>query len=164
MPMYRRKCLECRKIFDTYARVDDMGKIKCECGGDTKASWEGLRKAGNHVWEPYWEDNITGKPILVESKKHLKELCREHDVYAARLEQIRKEMDMTTATVDKEKVPVKPEKDNKFMLVDMNGNAPIVTYKGNGWCIRDVKMMYPAIVRAYRMLNRENTIYKEIKK
>ena len=75
---------------------------------------------------------------------------------------------MTTATKVEQKV-VKPitmvgEQEKKVMTVDMSGNAPVVTYKGNGWCIRDIKMMQPAILRAYRMLNRENTIYKEIKK
>lgn len=69
-----------------FAGVKDIDKIKCECGGDAEVWFGGLRSFGNMIWTPYWEENITHQPVLVESKQHLKELCKKHDVIAHRLD------------------------------------------------------------------------------
>jgi putative FmdB family regulatory protein len=86
MPTYHVKCKRCDKIFDEFARVEDIDKIKCECGGDAEVWFGGLKGFGNIIWKPYWEENITHQPVLVESKKHLKELCDKHDCVAHRLD------------------------------------------------------------------------------
>lgn len=86
MPIYHVRCKKCNKIFDEYAKLEDVDKIKCKCGGDAEVWFGGLRSVGIHIWEPYWEENITHQPVLVESKQHLKELCKEHNVIAHRLD------------------------------------------------------------------------------
>ena len=86
MPTYQVRCKECNKIFDAFVKIEDRYKIKCECGGDAKVWFGGLTTVAAHVWTPYWEENICHQPVLVESKKHLKELCKEHDVIAHRLD------------------------------------------------------------------------------
>jgi hypothetical protein len=86
MPIYHLKCNWCDKIFDAYSRIEDIDKIRCECGGDAIVWFGGLKQVGVLIWRPYWEENITHQPVLVESKKHLKELCKKHNVIAHRLD------------------------------------------------------------------------------
>ena len=86
MPTYHLKCKRCNKIFDAFATVADRNKIKCKCGGDAEIWFGGLGTSAIHVWKPYWEENITHQPVLVESKKHLKKLCKENDCVAHRLD------------------------------------------------------------------------------
>lgn len=86
MPIYHLKCKKCNKIFDEYAHVEDMDKIKCTCGGDVEVWFGGLKTAAIHIWTPYWEENIKHQPVLVESKQHLKKLCDENDVVSHRLD------------------------------------------------------------------------------
>ncbi|KXH72802.1 MAG: hypothetical protein AM326_10980 [Candidatus Thorarchaeota archaeon SMTZ-45] len=38
-----------------------------------------------HIFKPMVYEDITDHPILIRSKKHLKEECKKHDVIAARL-------------------------------------------------------------------------------
>ena len=83
MPVYQYKCKTCNKVFDAYATIEDRYKVKCNCGGDVEIM---IVTRSAHVWKPYWEENITHQPVLVESKKHLKELCKKHDVIAHRLD------------------------------------------------------------------------------
>ena len=85
MPVYQVKCKKCNKIFDKYAKIDNTGTIKCKCGGDVEVWFGGLKSFANHVWIPYLEENITHQPVMVESKKHLKELCDKNDCVAHRL-------------------------------------------------------------------------------
>ena len=86
MPTYQLKCKKCEKIFDKFAKIKDIDKIKCDCGGDAIVWFGGLKGFGNMIWKPYWEENITHQPVLVESKKHLKELCDKNDCVAHRLD------------------------------------------------------------------------------
>lgn len=83
MPTYQYKCKVCNKIFDEFAKIEDRYKVKCKCGSDVEIM---IVTRSLHVWTPYWEENITHQPVLVESKKHLKELCKKHDVIAHRLD------------------------------------------------------------------------------
>ena len=86
MPTYHLKCKRCNKIFDAFATIADRNKIKCKCGGDAEIWFGGLGTSAIHVWKPYWEENITHQPVFVESKKHLKKLCKENDCVAHRLD------------------------------------------------------------------------------
>lgn len=86
MPIYHVKCEKCNKIFDMFATIENRNKIKCKCGGDAEVWFGGLKRVGIHVWEPYWEENITHQPVHVESKQHLKKLCDENDCVAHRLD------------------------------------------------------------------------------
>lgn len=83
MPTYQYKCKKCNKVFDGFATVKDRHKVKCECGGDVEIM---IVTRSVHVWKPYMEENICHQPVCVESKKHLKELCKKHDVIAHRLD------------------------------------------------------------------------------
>lgn len=86
MPIYHLKCKKCNKLFDVFAKIKDIDKIKCKCGGDAEVWFGGLGSVSIQVWKPYWEENICHQPVLVESKKHLKELCDKHGVTAHRLD------------------------------------------------------------------------------
>lgn len=86
MPNYDVKCKKCGKEFVAFSSINDRHKIKCECGGDTNVIIKPQRHPGIQVWVPYWEENICHQPVLVESKQHLKKLCKEHDVVAHRLD------------------------------------------------------------------------------
>ena len=86
MPIYHVKCKKCDKIFDEYSNVEDIDKIRCECGGNTEIWFGGLKAVAIQIWRPYWEENITHQPVLVESKQHLKKLCKDNDCIAHRLD------------------------------------------------------------------------------
>lgn len=86
------KCKKCNKEFKVFAWEKDVNKIKCSCGGDTTEVLVNPSRSkvynvgGILIWKPYWEENICHQPVLVESKKHLKELCKKHGVTAHRLD------------------------------------------------------------------------------
>lgn len=86
MPTYQYKCKLCGKEFDEFKHIEDRNNTKCKCGGDVQLLIKTNKHVGIHVWKPYWEENIAHQPVLVESKKHLKELCEKHDVIAHRLD------------------------------------------------------------------------------
>lgn len=87
MSNHDMKCKKCGKEFKVLAWGEDVGKIKCVCGGDTdEIPKPSQRTCTLHIWKPYWEENITHQPVLVESKQHLKDLCKKHDVVAHRLD------------------------------------------------------------------------------
>ena len=86
MPIYQYKCKKCNKIFDEFSTIEDRNKVKCKCGGDAIIWFGGLKAVAIQVWKPYWEENITHQPVLVKSKQHLKQLCKENDCIAHRLD------------------------------------------------------------------------------
>ena len=86
MPIYQVKCTKCDKQFEEFAHIENRHNIKCKCDGDTKILIKSRKNIGIQIWKPYWEENITQQPVLVESKQHLKKLCDENDVHAVRLD------------------------------------------------------------------------------
>lgn len=86
MPNYQYKCKECNKEFIEFTSIDDRHNTKCKCGGNTKIIIKPQKNFAIHVWIPYLEENIAHQPLMVESKQHLKKLCKEHDVVAHRLD------------------------------------------------------------------------------
>ena len=86
MPIYQYKCKVCRKEFDEFKHIKDRNNTKCKCGGDVQLLIKTNKHMGIHIWKPYWEENITHQPVLVESKNHLKKLCKKNDVIAHRLD------------------------------------------------------------------------------
>ena len=86
MPTYDYRCKKCGKEFEAFAHIEVCEDRKCACGGDTEILIKPRRHVGIIIWKPYWEENITHQPVLVESKQHLKELCDKHGVHAARLD------------------------------------------------------------------------------
>lgn len=86
MPNYDMKCNKCGKEFEAFAHIEDRNDIKCRCGGSTKILIKTLKHIAIHIWIPYLEENIKHQPVMVESKQHLKKLCKENDVVAHRLD------------------------------------------------------------------------------
>jgi len=86
VPNYDVKCNKCGKEFTSFAHIKDRYDIKCVCGGDTNILIKPQQHVAIHIWTPYWEENITHQPVLVESKQHLKDLCKEHNLIARRLD------------------------------------------------------------------------------
>lgn len=81
------RCKKCGKEFKKYAWDVEVYKIKCSCGGNTEEIPKPSQRTSTlHIWKPYWEENICHQPVLVESKKHLKQLCKEHGLDAHRLD------------------------------------------------------------------------------
>ena len=85
MPTYLVKCSRCGKVFEKLTKIDDMNKIKCECGGDTK--W--VPSACNYQSTMFGKEN---KPLVLEhmteedddivsvtTKSQLREACKKHD-------------------------------------------------------------------------------------
>jgi len=84
--VYRVKCQQCGKIFDEYAKVNGMNKIKCKCGGSTK--W--VPTTCNYQSVMFGKEN---KPLVLEhmtevddpntvkvtTKSQLRRACEEHN-------------------------------------------------------------------------------------
>jgi len=86
VPNYDVRCNVCGMEFVGFSCIDDRYKIKCNCGGGTQLIIKPQKYPGIHVWVPYIEENICHQPVMVESKQHLKKLCKENDVVAHRLD------------------------------------------------------------------------------
>ena len=86
MPNYQYRCKKCGKEFEEFQHIEDRNNAKCECGSDVELLIKPGRSPAIHIWTPYWEENITHQPVLVESKQHLKDLCKEHNLIARRLD------------------------------------------------------------------------------
>lgn len=53
-------------------------KIACHCG-------DYVHTTNVHVWKPMIYEDICETPLLIESKRQLREECKKHNVIAARL-------------------------------------------------------------------------------
>ena len=80
MPYYDFKCEQCGKVEEKFLAIRDLDRIrpKC-CNHDMK------HIIGNYAvipdLKPYWDENMSCKPVYVKSKKHRKQLMKEHGVY-----------------------------------------------------------------------------------
>jgi len=81
------KCKKCGKEFKESAWNVEVNNIKCSCGGNTEEVLKPSQRTSTlHIWKPYLEENITHQPVMVNSKKHLKQLCKKHRLNAHRLD------------------------------------------------------------------------------
>lgn len=80
MPLYDVKCNECKKEFEAYSKIADRQQIKCDCGGSTTI----LISLPHHDKRyPFWHEHLDPfKPVLVKSRQHFKQLCKDYKVYA----------------------------------------------------------------------------------
>lgn len=80
MPLYTARCKSCKKEQDYYASMAECHNTpKCECGGET----EKIISGNYHVvpdFEPYLDQNMAEKPVLVKSKKHRIDLMKRANV------------------------------------------------------------------------------------
>jgi len=80
LPLYEVKCNECKKEFDAFAKIANRQQIKCDCGGNTTI----LISSSHHERRyPFWNEHLDpDKSILVKSKEHYRQLCKQYKVYA----------------------------------------------------------------------------------
>lgn len=79
MPLYSFKCDDCGSIHDVFLSIMNRHDSPECCGKRTR------RIIGNHSIigdiKPYWDENISDKPVYVKSRNHKKKLLKEHGLY-----------------------------------------------------------------------------------
>ena len=65
--------------------------------------------------------------------------------------------------VIKPKIIIQKQPEVKSVTITMTSTKPIVSFKGEGWCVMDIKMAYAALKRGFREMQREFYL-KEYKK
>ena len=82
MPRYDYICSDCTLIQEELRRIDDRdnpGMCK-RCFGETKRK---ISFSTARDWfRPHVNEDITGAPIYIESKKQYKRICKENGVMA----------------------------------------------------------------------------------
>ncbi len=83
MPLYTYLCKGCGRKVELYRFVKNRNKgTKCHCGKVMRKVFSASRV---EVFKPMIYEHICETPILVTSKKQLREECKIHNVTAARL-------------------------------------------------------------------------------
>ena len=82
MPLYDVKCRQCGKEFEAFAKIAEREDVVCECKGRTT-----ILITTHNNFETWllgtWQDlpdGPDGKPIKIQSRRHLKEVCRQYGV------------------------------------------------------------------------------------
>lgn len=77
MPTYTARCKACEHIQDYYEKIDNCYNTPpCEqCGNLTKKI---LTPSSVHVFKPYLDENISDRPVWVETKKQKKALLKKN--------------------------------------------------------------------------------------
>jgi len=80
MPLYDYKCKECDHEFEEVRKIKDRYEVSCpKCTGKCDL----LITCKKRDWfRPFVTEDFDDTPILVKSKRHYKELCKKHGVYA----------------------------------------------------------------------------------
>ena len=81
MPIYSYKCEKCEKIQDLTKKIDDRDDCPECCGQTTKKIITNFKVHPD--FEPYIDENISDRPILVKSKKHRLQLLKENGLIEA---------------------------------------------------------------------------------
>ena len=79
MPVYDFRCKTCNKTHEYIAKFEERQKT-CECGGEMDRLIT-TRYAVIGDIEPYIDEHIGEKPVVVKSRKHRQQLMRENGVY-----------------------------------------------------------------------------------
>jgi len=89
MPLYDLQCQneKCNRTFEIFCCIADLQsyimKQKCpHCGSKVK---QVLSKFGMGWFKPHVNWDFDGTPIQVESKQHLKQLCKKYGVQSRAL-------------------------------------------------------------------------------
>lgn len=84
MPLYDVKCQKCGRETEVTVHIEDRDKVICmNCGGHLKS----LCSTGGKDWfREHVNEDFDGTPIVVKSRRHLKDLCKKHGVYARTLD------------------------------------------------------------------------------
>jgi putative FmdB family regulatory protein len=79
MPIYEYKCKKCGSTKDKFNRMVDHKKGPRCCGKVMGQHYGNYYVVGDI--QPYLEENIGDKPVVVKSKKHREQLMKENGVY-----------------------------------------------------------------------------------
>lgn len=81
MPRYDMKCnnQDCGYEFENIYRLSELDEAKCpKCRSNVRIL---ITHSKNKDWfHPHWNDSFDLHPIFVESRNHLKSLCKRYDV------------------------------------------------------------------------------------
>lgn len=84
MPLYDFQCLRCNKEFEDFVSLRFLDRMRCpECKAKVKVV---IKQANKDWFTPHINDDFTGEPIEVTSRKHLRELCKQHNCYSRALD------------------------------------------------------------------------------
>ncbi len=84
MPLYDYRCKKCRFEFESFNKIENRLNQKCpKCKSTCNLLITGVKK--DWFRPGYWED-FSEEPIYVESKQHLKNLCKKYGVYSRALD------------------------------------------------------------------------------
>lgn len=79
MPLYEYECRVCGKRFEKVVPLSERERVR-HCGKRAKLLVPSRFAA--HVWKPTWFEHLDTKPILIESKRQLKEECEKRGLIA----------------------------------------------------------------------------------
>jgi putative FmdB family regulatory protein len=78
MPRYDYLCEHCGIIQDVYARISEE-VVECpRCGMKAQRKFSPPESKPIIDIEPYWDENISDKPIYIQSRKHKAMVLKEH--------------------------------------------------------------------------------------
>lgn len=80
MVLYDYICKACNYQFEaltTYAKRDEVVCKQCQAQTTRMVS-----RTKDDWFRPFVSEDFTGSPILVRTKEHYKQLCKQHNVYA----------------------------------------------------------------------------------
>jgi len=85
MPLYDYECEGCGHRFEEFRRIKERYDIICpKCRRDTVKIL--LTTTARDWFRPGWWEDFDVKPIYVETKGQLKELCKQYGVYSRALD------------------------------------------------------------------------------
>lgn len=79
MPLYDFKCEFCNIVEERNCSIDKRDVQFHSCGNLMKQIISPTKK---DWFRPHWNENFTDQPVFVESKEHMKSLCKKYGVYA----------------------------------------------------------------------------------
>ena len=81
MPLYDYQCSVCGTPIEVFFKIDEKPEsIPCSnCNG---LMYQIISSFHRDWFRPHWNENFTNKPVFVESKEHMKKLCKQYGVYA----------------------------------------------------------------------------------
>lgn len=83
MPLYDYQCEACSHEFEAFNSMANRRRQRCEkCDGRAVIV---IRAAAVHLFQPDWYEDITHKPLWIETKRQLREECKKHGVEAVAL-------------------------------------------------------------------------------
>lgn len=76
LPLYDLKCDTCNVINERFCHYSELAQQLCSCGGTLTQTFG---KQSVILFEPRWFEHFGPEPIFVESKRHLRRLCKDFD-------------------------------------------------------------------------------------